>query len=95
MHSHIFSIKNIGVFEILTFEIFNEMLTNNVVSFEQPGPVNQSLPKYFRIKSSKMNECYILSHEEILLLSLSFITPVSKGVSSLKNGCHLKVFIKL
>ena len=30
--------KNIGVFEILTFEIFNEMLTNDVVSFEQQGP---------------------------------------------------------
>ena len=40
-----------------------------------------------------MNVCYILSYEEILLLSLSFLTPVSKGVSSLKNGCHLKVRI--
>ena len=36
--SHIFSTKNIGVFEILLFEI-NVSLTNDVVSFEQPGPV--------------------------------------------------------
>ena len=36
--SHIFSTKNIGKFQILKFEILNEMLTNNVVSFEQPGP---------------------------------------------------------
>ena len=34
-----FSTKNIGVFEILTFEIITKMLTNHVVSFEQPGPV--------------------------------------------------------
>ena len=33
-----FSTKNIGVFEILKFENFNETLTNDVVSFEQPGP---------------------------------------------------------
>ena len=37
--SHIFSTKNIREFEILEFEIFNETLTNDVVSFEQPGPV--------------------------------------------------------
>ena len=36
--SHIFSTKNIGIFEILKFEI----LTNDNVSFEQPGPVWQS-----------------------------------------------------
>ena len=33
-----FSTKNIGIFEILTFEIFNEALTNDVVSFEQQDP---------------------------------------------------------
>ena len=31
--SHIFSRKNIG-----KFQIFNEVLTKDVVSFEQPGP---------------------------------------------------------
>ena len=37
--SHIFSTKNIGVFEILRFEILmNETVTKDVVSFEQPGP---------------------------------------------------------
>ena len=37
--SHIFFNKNIGVFEILKFlRNFNETLTNDVVSFEQPGP---------------------------------------------------------
>ena len=34
--SHIFSTKNIGIFEILSFGIFIETLTNDV-SFEQPG----------------------------------------------------------
>ena len=33
--SHIFPTKNIGIFQILTFEILT--LTNDVVSFEQPG----------------------------------------------------------
>ena len=37
--SHIFSTKNIGVFEILMCEIFDETLTNDVISFEQPGPL--------------------------------------------------------
>ena len=32
-----FSTKNIGIFEILTFEDFNDTLTNDVVSSEQPG----------------------------------------------------------
>ena len=36
--SHIFSTKNIGIFQILLFEIFYEPLTNDVVSFEQLGP---------------------------------------------------------
>ena len=33
-----FSTKSIGIFEILVIEIFYELLTNDVVSFEQPGP---------------------------------------------------------
>ena len=37
--SHIFSTENIGIFEILTFEILTKMFTNDIVSFEQPGPV--------------------------------------------------------
>ena len=41
--SHIFSTKNIGIFEILTFEILT--LTNDVVSFEQPDPGQQSPSK--------------------------------------------------
>ena len=40
--SHIFSTKNNSVFVILMFEIFNETLTNDVVSFEQLGPVQQA-----------------------------------------------------
>ena len=40
--SHIFFNKNIGVLEILTFE----MLTNDVVSFEQSDP-----GEYTRLKS--------------------------------------------
>ena len=32
------STKYINIFEILKFENFNKMLTNDVVSFEQPGP---------------------------------------------------------
>ena len=38
MASHNFSTKDIGIFEKLTYENFNEMLTNDVVSFEQLGP---------------------------------------------------------
>ena len=34
----LFQQKNIGVLEILAFEIFNEALTNNIVNFEQLGP---------------------------------------------------------
>ena len=36
--SHFFSAKNIGIFEKLTFENLTKTLTNDVVSFEQPGP---------------------------------------------------------
>ena len=36
--SQIISTKNIGVLEILAFEIFKEALTNNIVNFEQLGP---------------------------------------------------------
>ena len=36
--SHIFSSKNIGVFQILTFEILTKMVTNDVVNFKQLGP---------------------------------------------------------
>ena len=39
--SHSFPTKNIGMSEKLTYEKFNETLTNEVVSFEQPGPVFQ------------------------------------------------------
>ena len=34
---HIFSRKNIGIFEKLPFENLMKKLTNKVVSFEQPG----------------------------------------------------------
>ena len=33
-----FSTKNIGIFEILMFEILTKTLTKDVVSFEQPSP---------------------------------------------------------
>ena len=36
--SHIFSTKNIGIFQIYLTCNFNETLTNDVVNFEQPGP---------------------------------------------------------
>ena len=36
--SHIFSTKNIGIYQIIMFEILTKTLTNDVVSFEQPGP---------------------------------------------------------
>ena len=36
--SNIFSTKNIGVFEIYKFKILTKTLTNDAVSFEQPGP---------------------------------------------------------
>ena len=33
-----FSTKNIGISEILTFEILTNVHINDVVNFEQPGP---------------------------------------------------------
>ena len=36
--SHFFQQKNIGIFQILILETFNETLTSSVVSFEQLGP---------------------------------------------------------
>ena len=42
--SQMFLTKNIGIFEILTFEILKKTITINVVSFEQPGP-----DFYFRV----------------------------------------------
>ena len=36
--THIFSAKNISVYAILNDQSFNDMLTNNIVSFEQLGP---------------------------------------------------------
>ena len=37
MHSHFFS-KNISIYAIFNDESFNDMLTNNIFSFEQLGP---------------------------------------------------------
>ena len=36
--THIFFSKNISVYAILTDQSFDNMLTNNIVSFEQLGP---------------------------------------------------------
>ena len=33
-----FQQQKIGILEILAFEIFYELITNNVISFEQLGP---------------------------------------------------------
>ena len=41
--SHIFSLKNGGIFQLLGFEILKKKLTNDIVSFEQPGPGNVHL----------------------------------------------------
>ena len=49
-----FSTKNNGLFQILTFEILTEMLTNEVVSFEQLGPVLLYLKKPKFYLASKM-----------------------------------------
>ena len=50
---HIFTTKNIGKFKLvnvsLTFEIFKEKLTNDVVSFEQPGPEIQGPEKKLHV----------------------------------------------
>ena len=35
--THIFSAKNISIFAIFNDQSFNDMLTNNIVSFEQLG----------------------------------------------------------
>ena len=36
-YSHFFS-KNISIYAIFNDQSFNNMLTNNIFSFEQPGP---------------------------------------------------------
>ena len=36
--AHIFSAKNNSVYAVLNDQSFNDMLTNNIVSFEQLGP---------------------------------------------------------
>ena len=38
--THIFFSKNIGVYAVFNDLSFNDMLTNDIVSFEQPGPGN-------------------------------------------------------
>ena len=37
--AHIFFGKNISVYSIVNNQSFNDMLSNNIVSFEQLGPV--------------------------------------------------------
>ena len=37
--THIFYSKNISIYAIFNDQSFNNMLTNNIVSFEQLGPV--------------------------------------------------------
>ena len=49
-----FSTKNNSVFVILMFEIFNETLTNDVVSFEQLGP-----GKHVRVMYNPLNPTFI------------------------------------
>ena len=38
MHSHFFS-KNISIYAVFNDKNFNDMLTNDIVSFEQLGPL--------------------------------------------------------
>ena len=54
--SHIFSTKNTGIFQKLTSENlkFNESLTNDIISFEQPGPVSEG----FEPNTSEKTEIY-------------------------------------
>ena len=40
-YSHFFS-KNISIYAIINDQSFNDMLTNDIVSFEQLGPDHQS-----------------------------------------------------
>ena len=52
--SHFFN-KNIGIFQILTFEIFNETLTNDIVSYDQPGPDRLLSASYTKITFKDFN----------------------------------------
>ena len=47
-YSHFFS-KNIGIYAIVNDQSFNDLLTNNIVSFEQLGPVLNNLAKSFTV----------------------------------------------
>ena len=43
--THIFFSKNISIYPIFNDQSFNDMLTNNIISFEQLGPESHfSLP---------------------------------------------------
>ena len=49
--THIFSAKNISIYAIFNDQSFNDMLTNDIVSFEQLGPDENAI---FNMYTSKM-----------------------------------------
>ena len=54
--THIFSIKNISEYAIFNDQSFNDTLTNDIVSFEQLGPVlYQTQSKYREYRQTKRN----------------------------------------
>ena len=75
--SHLF-IKNIGIFQILTLEIYKETLTNNIVRFEIPGPEKQ-----------KNIDKKVCSQAFPNLILISFLLLTEMDVCPFKNIWHL------
>ena len=62
-YSHFFS-KNISVYAIFYDQSFNDMLTNNIVSFEQLGPDREVL--------DSAHDCTVLLCREPFIVTVPF-----------------------
>ena len=53
--THIFSTKNISIYAIFNDQNFNDTLSNDIISFEQLGPVYQCEIMYLQTGRSSKN----------------------------------------
>ena len=92
--SHIFSTKNISVYAIFNDQSFNDTLTNDIVSFEQLGPVIYSWLKpllgtkdmsYFRDRRVHVynSDVKVLMMGFVEFVLFIFQHNISRSVSSL------------
>ena len=85
--------KNIGLFQILIFEIFIETLTNDVVSFEQPGP---GMCSHLASASfSSLDSNIKVSFVQNVVFSYFIYLPCTFGCRKQKQRfCHSITFLK-